>query len=190
MADEGNEADALLAAIGLSPDDRLAAASAAARSRRRWLGQLATESSTLAAVLLALAERDEPVAIRIGPWTHTGRLRTATSTLCIMELPDLALVPTDAITVVRVGRREGAVADDRPLAPGPDLGAVLAALVADRPVVRLELVDGTQVNGSLVGLGKDVAAVRLTSSIANVRLSAIACCVLLGRRTDQPTGLA
>jgi hypothetical protein len=186
VARDEDDADDLLAAI-LPPDDRLATASAAARSRRRWLGQLATESSTLAGVLLCLAERDEAVTIRCGPWAHTGRLRTVTASLCILELPEIALVPTTAITVVEAA---GAVADDRPLGAGPDLATVLNALVTERPAVRLELLDGTEVAGSLLGLGKDVAVIQLTSSIAQVRLPAIACCVLRDRVSeDRPTAV-
>ena len=176
MAQDDDEADALWAAIQPS-DDRLAAASAADRSRRRWLGQLATESSTLAGVLVTLAERDRPVTVRCGPWTHTGRLRSATAALCIMELPEVALIATEAITTVLA---HDMVVDDRPPTRGADLPTVLATLVARRPEVRLELIDGSDVTGRLLGLGKDTAAVALTSSIMNVRLSALACCVLLG----------
>jgi hypothetical protein len=171
--------DALLAAAALPPDDRLSAASAAARSRRRWLGQLASESATLAGILLTLAERGDTVTIRSGPWTHEGRLRSVTTALAVMELPsgDVALLPTAAITVVEAA---AAVADDRLPGGGPDLGAVLASLVPERPPLRLLLADGMDVAGTLVGLGKDAVVLRLASSVATVRLPPLAGCILPG----------
>jgi hypothetical protein len=172
--------DALLAAAALPPDDRLAAASAAARSRRRWLGQLATESATLAGTLLTLAERGDTVTIGSGPWTHCGRLRSVTTLLAAMELPggDVALLPASAITVVEATAE---VADDRLPGDGPDLAAVLASLVPERPPIRLLLADGVEVTGTLVGLGKDAVVIRLASSVATVRLPPIAACILPGR---------
>jgi len=183
VAREENEADALLAAAGLPLDDQMVAASAAARGRRRWRLQLAAESSTMGGVLVTLSERDEPVTVRCGPWGHTGRLRSVTTATCILELAgaDVVLLPTAGITVVEAGRE---VVDDRLPASGPDLAAVLAQLAPGRPAVRLLLGDGTEVAGMLVGLGKDAAVVRLASSVATVRLSALAGCVLLARGHD------
>jgi hypothetical protein len=169
--------DDLWATVGPRPDDDRAAASAQARSRRRWLQQLATQSTTLAGVLLTLAERDAPVTVRCGPWTHRGRLRTVTAPLVILEGADgLALLATTGITVVEA---DAGVADDRVPGAGPDLGAWLASVVPERPAVRLQLMDGSEVTGHLEEMGKDVALVRLTSSRATVRLSAVLSCILL-----------
>ncbi|MDQ6614223.1 MAG: hypothetical protein M3083_05635 [Actinomycetota bacterium] len=188
MARGGDEhqVDDVLAAVGQGPDDIRAAASAQARSRRRWLRQQEAESSTMAGILLSLAERDAPVTVRCGRWSHRGRLRTVTAALAIVERPDgVALLPTTSITVVEAAI---VVADDRAPGAGPALAAVLADLVPDRPRVRLQLGDGTEVAGILIGLGNDVAEVRLTSSVASVRLSAIAGCVLPGRGNSHPAG--
>jgi hypothetical protein len=179
VAREGDDdrADDLWATVGPRPDDARAAASAQARSRRRWLQQLATQSTTLAGVLVTLAERDAPVTVRCGPWTHRGRLRTVTAPLVILEEGDgLALLPTESITVVEAA---AGVADDRIPGAGPDLGAFLASLVPERPTVRLQLSDGGEVKGQLQEMGKDVVLVRLTSFVATVRLSAVASCLLL-----------
>lgn len=167
-------------------DDQIVAASAAARSRRRWRNQLASESSTMAGVLLALAEREDTVTLRCGPWRHRGRLRSVTTALCIVELAGagLALIPTATITVVEGA---GNVADERLPAPGPDLPSVLAQLAAERCAVRLLLADGSEVAGILMGLGKDAAVMRLPSSVATVRLAALAGCVLLARGTGTTT---
>lgn len=173
---DDDQVDALLSAVGHLPDDAASAASAQARSRRRWLRQQAAETATMAGVLLTLAEREAIVTLRCGPWSHRGGLRSVTSAVALVELPDaLALVPIDAITAVEAA---AAVADDRAPAAGPDLAAILAALVAERPTVRLLLGDGTDVNGALVEVGKDVAVVRVTSALATVRLSAIVGCLL------------
>ncbi|MDQ1392837.1 MAG: hypothetical protein QOF30_1814 [Acidimicrobiaceae bacterium] len=181
-----DEIDALLASAGRSPDDDLAEASAQSRSRRRWLRQQVAESSTMAGVLMSLAEGDAAVTIRCGRWTHAGRLRRVTAALCVMEQTGgIALIPTASITSVEA---PVAVADDRAPAGGLDLAAVLAAVVAEHPPLRLQLDDGTEVAGTLVDLGKDVAVVRLTSCVATVRLSAVASCILLGPGTGGPPG--
>jgi hypothetical protein len=181
-----DEIDALLASAGRSPDDDLAEASAQSRSRRRWLRQQVAESSTMAGVLMSLAEGDAAVTIRCGRWTHAGRLRRVTAALCVMEQTGgIALIPTASITSVEA---PVAVADDRAPAGGLDLAAVLAAVVAEHPPLRLQLGDGTEVAGTLVDLGKDVAMVRLTSCVATVRLSAVASCILLGPGTGGPPG--
>lgn len=175
--DDHAPADDFLAGLA-HPDDERAAASARARSRRRWLQQLAAESTTLGGVLLTLAERREPVTLGCGPWVHTGMLRNVTQGLTVLDGDgDVVLVPTNAVSWVESAVE---VADDRPLGPGPDLVAALVTLAAQHPPVRLELSDGGQVAGRLVDLGKDVARVRLTSTTATVRLSAIISCVLPG----------
>lgn len=158
------------------PGDRLAADSATARSRRRWLAQLANESATLAGILLTLAEHDEPVTVHCGGWRHQGRLRRVGGATCLLEGPEsIVLVATAAITRVDSSR---VVADDRIPAEGPDLGTALAELAPRHPAVSLELRDGTELAGALATVGKDAAQLRLPSSIATVRLSAIACAVL------------
>ena len=186
--DDERRVDELLAAVGRQHDDARIAASAAARSRRRWLRQQAAESSTMAGVLVTLAEHDGIVTLRCGPWTHRGRLRTVTEALVIVERSDgVALVPTQAIAAVEA---PVTVADDRTPGPGPDLPAVLAALVPERPRVRLLLGDGTSVAGTLEGVGKDVATVRLASSAVSVRLSLLAGCILAEPSTDLRSGRA
>jgi hypothetical protein len=174
--DRDDEVDALLASVARSPDDESAAASAEARSRRGWLRQQRAESSTMAGVLLTLAERDAPVSLRSGPWTHRGHLRSVTAVLATLEVPGgLALLPIGTISVVEAPTP---VADDRQPGPGPDLAAVLAGLVPERPPVRLLLADGTHLAGVLVDVGQDIAYLRLPSSVATVRLAALAGCVL------------
>jgi hypothetical protein len=184
VARDGDEdrVDALLAALWHQHDDELAAASSRARRQRHWSHQLAAESATLAGALLTLAEHEAAVTVRCGPWAHGGRLRSVTATLAIVECADgMALLPIDAITAVEAAT---AVVDDRTPASGPDLAALLAALAGERPVVRMELADGAEVAGRLVGVGKDAASLELTSANAIVRLSAIAGCIVLGRGTS------
>ncbi len=186
-SDDDDQVDAILAAVGHQPDDARAAAAAEARSRGRWLRQQAAESSTLAGVLLALAERGSAVTLHGGRWSHSGRLHSVTAALAIVVAADaLALVPMDAITLVEAG---GMVADDRaPAAGGPDLAAVLAAFVPERPTVRLLLGDGNDVAGTLIELGKDVAMVRITSGVATVRLAAIVGCLVPTRGSNAGRG--
>jgi len=175
VARDDDPLDALLAALG-HPDDEWAAASAERRRHRQSLRQLAAQSSTLAGVLLTLAERGDAVALRCGPWAHGGRLRSVTESLAILEgAAELVLLPTASITAVRA---ETAVADDRLPPTGPDLATVLAALAGEHPRVRLQLGDGNEVAGTLLDLGKDVARVQQASGAVIVRLSALAACVL------------
>jgi hypothetical protein len=178
--------DALLSGLGRDPDDALSAAAAGARSRRRWLLQQARQSATMGGLLMTLAEREAPLTLRCGPWSHHGRLRSVTATLVIAEVPDgLALLPTAAITAVETSV---VVTDDREPSDGPDLETLLAAMALDHPPVRLLLTDGSELGGTLEELGKDVAMVRLASSVTTVRLSALAGCVLLALGTDQDDG--
>jgi hypothetical protein len=166
----------LWATVGQRPDDDEAAASARTRSQRRWLRQLAAESTTLAGVLLTLAETDAPVTLRCGPWVHRGRLRSVTSPLVILDGADgLVVLPMDSVTAVEA---LAGVADDRVPSAGPDLGTFLASLVPERPRIRLQLGDGGEVTGRLLEMGKDVVRVRLTASVATVRLSAVVDCIL------------
>jgi hypothetical protein len=175
VAGDDDEVDAFLAALG-HPDDERAASSARSRSQRRWLRQLAVESSTLSGVLRSLAERGDEVTVACGPWTHRGRLRSVTEALAMVESAEgVALLSVAAVTLVETSAE---VTDDRRPESGPDLAGVLAALAPERPAVRLQLRDGTEVAGTLLGLGKDAAQVRLTSSVATVALSALAACVL------------
>jgi hypothetical protein len=185
-ADDEDRIDALLATVGHLPDDERAAASVGERSRRRWQRQQAAEATTMAGVLLGLAERHAEVTLRCGPWAHQGRLRTVTVALTIIEVAEgVALVPTESVTAVEAAT---GVADDRVPAAGLDLTVLLAALVPERPPVRLLVDDGTEVAGTLMDMGKDVAVVRRAGAVVTVRLAALAGCVLPGRGNDASAG--
>ncbi|HEX3541677.1 MAG TPA: hypothetical protein VHT75_14685 [Acidimicrobiales bacterium] len=186
MPGEDDE-DALTAAWAPDPDDRLAVDAAAARSRRHWLSQQAVESATIAGILLARAERGDEVTVCAGGGSHRGRLRSVTRALCVLEQPggDIALIPTAAVTAVAGPE---AVSDDRLPAAGPDLAGVLATLAGERPAVRLLLAEGTSVVGVLLGVGKDAVSLADGSTVATVRLSAIAACVLPDPGNDDYPG--
>jgi hypothetical protein len=157
--------DRLLADLNRWAAERRTDEAAAARARERSLRQQASESATLAGLLVDLAERRATVVAR----TTTGASHRGTAVLVGLDFVALAgtgdapltLLALHGLTSVRLadsGPPGGAAQTDR--GPGDlDLGTVLAGAAADRPRVRLVL-GSERVSGELVGAGLDVITVR------------------------------
>ncbi|MGI8683855.1 MAG: hypothetical protein ACR2MO_01925 [Acidimicrobiales bacterium] len=151
--------------------DARAREAADARVRERWLRAQAAEESTLAGVLLALAERRATVAIATvagrrhrGVVTGVGEdfvaIRGPAGAVTLMALSRLADVRV-ADRGTRPGSHAGATTTgDRPgLALGVRLGEVLAQAAGGRP--RILVQTGTaSVVGDLRAVGLDVLTVQ------------------------------
>lgn len=137
---------------------------ARARGRERWMLELAEQEATLGGVLLDLAERAEPVAMR----TRSGRVHHGTVELVGADFvalaagPGLVLVPHPSITVVRIAPSGPAPVGARGLRSEVRFVEVLRELAADREPALVVLADGSDaVSGTLHAVGADVLAVRL-----------------------------
>lgn len=147
------------------------------RRRERWLKQQATEESTLAGVLLDLAERGEAVVFTVGGSTLRAVVTLVGDDYAALtsETADV-LVALAALDFVRVPAA-APVAGDRPERLTSQLADVLSTMAADRPQVSILTRQGTRVVGRLGSAGIDVAVVRLDSTsgdLAYVPVGAIA----------------
>lgn len=126
---------------------------ASERSRRRWLEQQALEDSSLAGLLVDLAERGVRTAVTLrGGAVRAGVVRAVGADFTAL---DNVLIPFWSIAMVRPSVRVFGV--DRPVS-SLTLAAALGRLAGERPPVRIEA-GGSFVAGSLVGGGGDVAVV-------------------------------
>lgn len=143
---------------------------AAARSRERWLRQVAGEEASFAGVLIDLAERGSPVvAAGVGGRRHRGVVVAVGSDFVALRTPvgrDVLL----AVTAIGALRPEGgadASAGDRVVTVELDLAGALATLVPDRPRLLLVPRSGDDgVAGTLRAVGRDVVVLRTDGSPA------------------------
>ena len=133
---------------------------AAARARQRSLEQQAAQESSIAGVLLDLAERGRPVTIKTaGGQVCHGQIVAAGADFVFVrdENEGELLIPTTAIATI------GTAATDRPVTGARPLSSVVLAdtldeLVADQAHVAVS-VGGECVSGLLQTAGADVIAV-------------------------------
>jgi hypothetical protein len=166
---------------------------AGADRRARWLGQQAGEAATWAGTLLDLAERETPALVTTGAGVSFGGTVVGVGRdFCVMaDARRTVMVRLSAATSVRgtPGRGKeagearastaGAAAGDRLPSLDATFRDALDALAADRSPVRLVLAGGDQVAGDLIGLGVDVASVRLdepSRMVTYVSLDAVVAC--------------
>ena len=153
---------------------------AAARSRERWLRQVAEESSSFAGVMLDLAERGAPVLVHTGGGRrHRGVLVAVGADFAALHTAqgnDVLIAFSGTASVRPDGAAPGPVGDRRPTF-ALDFAEAVAALAADRPRVLLVTnPDGDGIAGELRSAGRDVATLRLDGGVgtAYVPIAAIA----------------
>ena len=182
---EDADVEGLLASLSRWAGDQRAAEAASARARERWLRQQAGEEATFTGVLVDLAERQAAVVIRTDTHGHIGRLRGIGHDVAVLDGASgaLTLVALGAVRSVQLAPP----ADDRDTSGSRSptgrlsLAGLLAALAADRASVRVELLGGQMVTGSLQGVGADVLSVRVEGEpdrTVHVPLHAVASCRL------------
>ena len=182
---------------GLTGDDPLAGlagwiaegrvdAAAAERARQRWLERQAAEESTLTGVLIDLAERARPVAVRtMAGHTARGLVVALGADFAVVREDRLGdvVIPLSAVVTVRPGPGDRPAVGDRPTTLEIMLAEALVELAADRPAV-LVAVAGEEIRGELRSAGIDVIALALDTArrdVVNVAIGAIDHLVLLGR---------
>lgn len=180
----------------LTPDDPLAGlaawvaegrvdAAAAERARHRWLQRQAGEDATLAGVLMDLAERGRPVAVRsAGGLTARGRIVALGADFVIVREDRVGdvVVPFAAVATVRPTPGEPAPVGARPLALALTLAEALVELAAERPDVAVAA--GDELRGELRRAGRDTLTVALDDShrtVVTVHLPAVDRLVIVRR---------
>ena len=154
---------------------------ARSRDRERWLKQLAAEESSFAALLVDLAERQQPVVLTtVADRRHRAVIQAVAPDFCALRTDQgqYLLVTNGAISSVRPEARTAALSGDRAVGLELTLGDVLGRLVADRTWVLVTVFGSNEtVRGELTSVGLDVATLRLDGaprSFAYLRLPAIA----------------
>jgi hypothetical protein len=159
--------------------DARASEAAAERARQRWLSQQAAEDVSLAGVLTVLAERRSPVVVTLATGRAvTGPVLAVGSDFCAVER---SLIPFGALAFVRGPTVVGGI--DAQQLGSLSFEAAVARLVADRPVVSVELLGGSgPLRGELWAAAGGVVALRLDDaerSTAYAAASAIASLTLV-----------
>jgi hypothetical protein len=145
--------------------DARAREAADARVRERWLRAQAEEESSLAGVLLALAERRETVVVTtVAGRRHRGVVAGVGVDFAALQAPAgtttlLALAALGDVRVVDRGRRSSTTTGDGAVELGVRLGEVLAQAAGQRPRISVQAGVAVVV-GDLRGVGGDVITVR------------------------------
>jgi hypothetical protein len=136
-----------------------------ARVRERWLRAQAEEESSLAGVLLALAERRETVLLTtVSGRRHRGAVAGVGSDFVALDTPSgpttlVSLVAVGDVRVARDGMRRRAAATGAGGQLGVHLADVLAQAAGQRPRVSVHA-GAAAVVGDLRAVGSDVLTIR------------------------------
>ena len=132
------------------------------RRRRHWQVRAAEEGSTLAGVLVDLAERRGNVVLTTtAASTHHGAVVAVGADLVVLAgATGLVLVRAGAVASVRPAPGTPASMGDRPPVTAVAFTDALGSWAAERASVALCLTGGATVEGELWWVGVDVAAVR------------------------------
>lgn len=144
---------------------------AAARTRERWLRQMASDDGTFAGVLLDLAEQGRVVVVSTtGDRRHRGRLRAVGLDFVVLATSrGDVLVARRAVTSVRT-QPDGSLpvpVGDRTVALGAELATALAGLAAQRPRALVVTVAGEALAGQLRTVNIDSVTLRLDGEAAS-----------------------
>ena len=162
-------------------DEARIADGGAARRRERGLTRAATEGATMRGTLVDLVERRSGIVVRTDTGVALrGRLRLVGTDFCVVAAePGDVWLALAGITSVRpdAGETHGAATGDR-AAVDLSLAEALARIADERPRVNFVVAGGERLAGALVGVGADVASLRLDGdppavayvSLASVRL--------------------
>ncbi|MGI8662138.1 MAG: hypothetical protein ACR2LQ_02870 [Acidimicrobiales bacterium] len=150
----------------------------AARTRRRWLRQIADESASFAGVLVDLAERATPVVVQgVGGRRHRGIVAGIGADFAALRTADGAdvMLAFAGMASVRVDGSGGATLGDRDVRVEMALAEALAALAATRQrVLVVTLAEPEGIAGELLSVGSDVLNVRLDGAARGIAYVPIA----------------
>jgi hypothetical protein len=145
--------------------DARAREAADARVRERWLRAQAEEESSLAGVLLALAERQDTVVVTtVAGRRHRGVVAGVGVDFAALQAPAgnttlVALIALGDVRVVGGNRRTAATTGEGTVELGVRLGEVLAQAAGQRPRISVQT-GAAAVVGDLRAVGGDVITVR------------------------------
>lgn len=133
-----------------------------ARVRERWLRVQAEEESSLAGVLVDLAERGRPVLVRTGAHRLHGVVAGIGADFVALRSPagQRVLVPLGKVDHVRADRDSASVRGDRRPTLDVDLVSVLGPVAVDRPQVVIRTDADAALRGELRSVGTDVLHLR------------------------------
>lgn len=182
--DDGNDADALVAAFARWAADERVSAAAVERARERSMRLQAGAGATVVGVLVDLAELAVPVVVSVAGVHRSGRIVAAGEDFCVLDPGDRArpsLVVTRTIAAVWPGRGSATPAGERPAAVALSLPAALSLLAEERAPVRLVLPPSQEVSGELVSVGDDVVTIAGNgpSGLVHVPVAAVGVCDLI-----------
>jgi hypothetical protein len=162
MAEDGER---LLSEITRFLADQRVQDAVEARTRQRWLRQMASEDGTFSGVLVDLAEQGRVVVISTTSGRrHRGRVRGVGTDFCVVETEiGLVLLARNSIAAVRLqaDRRLPIPVGDRDPVLGADLATTLAGLVGDRLRVQVVTAGGDALAGALQTVNIDALTLRL-----------------------------
>lgn len=157
-------------------DDARHGEAVAHRRREQSLRMQATESGTLAGVLMDLAERRATASLSLtGGRVARGVIHRLGADVVVMQgmAAETVLVALAAVASVRTEPGTARTSGDRVVRSTATLAALTAELVADRPQVVLHAGPGS-VAGELRAVGVDVATVvQADRTVAYVSLAAV-----------------
>lgn len=173
---DGEDFDALIAAMGAWAADQRAEEAAAGRSRTGWLRRQAAEAATLSGVLVDLAERAAPVTLETLSGPYDGQVEVVTTGLCGLRRPEggVTLVALSAVTALRGPDR--LATGDRTPALTLDMAGALSALSVDRTMVTVALPGGTRVAGLVETVGTQLVCLSDDHGSVLVALEAVTAC--------------
>lgn len=169
------DADALVSAFTLWAAGHRSERAVSERSRERWLRQQATETATLAGILVDLAEKQTEVSMLLGANTAGGRLVGVGQDCCVVVDRGGAatIVAVAHLGAVRVAGPRGGTEEASGQRPPPGtwtLVDALAVLATERSPARLALRGGEVVSGTMIASGTDVVTVRLPATALRVHI--------------------
>ena len=177
--------DDLLSSLSRWAGDQRAAEAAAARAREHWLRQQSGEASTLSGLLVDLAEARAEILIGTDGRVHQGQLRAAGQDVVVLEHSSgaVTLIAVQAVRTLQLAPPlvGGGPSGSRSPAARLSLAGMLDALAAEHTPVRIELMGGKMVTGSLQGVGADLMTVRVNGQpgrLLHIPLRAVASCGL------------
>jgi hypothetical protein len=144
-------------------DDARLADAVRTRQQQRWLEQVDQEGASLVGALVDLSERGSAMVVETAEGAFGGRIGVVGDDFCVVAgVSGDAWIALGAVTVVRPlpGEQHGAAVGGRG-AVNLRFAEALARLVADRPRVTFVVSGGRRMVGTLIGVGCDVASLRL-----------------------------
>jgi hypothetical protein len=173
---DGEDFDALAAAMGRWGAEQRAEDAARARRRVGWLRRQAAETATLAGVLVDLAERSAPVTLETIGGRYEGQVEVVSTGLCALRRGDggVTLVAMNAVTAL--WGPDVVASGDRTPSLQLDMAGALTALAADGNRVTVGLAGGAEATGVVETVGVELVCLAGDQGSVLIALDAVTAC--------------